>query len=176
MILGDKSDFAVEFYDDCRDSVGRAIGRISCWANGIEIGNIEEPGCLLGTTAAQFGRVKKHLARQRIGWFGSDSDREVFKTIHDWIFGEPESEVCCPGGYGVYHFLTDDGDSFSGMGSFCRKKLESVQLMVFSTVEANAGRGVNPQFFDVSNEGFFSSVNGFIEWWEKLHNNALNPP
>ena len=97
----------------------------------------------------------------------------MFDAIYGCIFGECEGGGECPG-YGDHHFLSDDGDSFAGIESFFRKKEGSIQIMVFPNEAKDVAP--TPQFYEVSESSFCSSIAGFMDWWEKqMPNKAWDP-
>ena len=163
MIFGDQSDFAIEVYAE-GTSARKLLGRICCWAKGDSIGSIDLPGCILGTSVNQFERTLRHLELHRPDWFGDESDQAVFDTIYEWNFGDNPPAIACPHGYGIYFFLTDDGDSFSGIESFIRRKEIGIQLMILHDSVADDGRSAL-RIYDVTSDGFHQAVESFITWY-----------
>lgn len=119
---------------------------------------------MLATSVNQFERSLRHLELQRPDWFGDESDQAVFQTIYEWNFGDNPPTAACPHGYGIYFFITDDGDSFSGIESFIRKKGTGIQLMSMHDADADDGKSAS-RIYEVTSRGFHQSVESFVTWF-----------
>ena len=166
MIIGEKSDFAIECYRDSASDHHQVLGRICCWAKNEPIGSIETTGCMIATSVNQFERTLEHLEKQMADWFGMESDQNVFDTIYEWNCGDNPPEAACPHGYGIHYFITSDGDSFTDIESFIRKKTDAIQLMIMDVADEDHGKPV-PRIYNVSIDGFHRTVDEFIDWYNK---------
>ena len=173
MIIGEKSDFAIECYRDSSEDHHQILGRICCWAKNEAIGCIDTIDCMLATSVNQFERTLSHLEKQKADWFGTETDQEVFDTIYEWNCGDNPPKVTCPHGYGIHYFITSDGDSFTDVESFIRKKNETIQLMIMDVSGEGTGKP-NPRIYNVSIDGFHKTVDGFIDWYKSQENSQQN--
>ncbi|GHC06129.1 Imm42 family immunity protein [Cerasicoccus arenae] len=163
MDFGKREVFAIEAYATKVDSKRQWVfGRMCCWVNGLPLGNVNQPMCMLNVTA-DFLRVKlRTLDNLSNSTLSSLTARMAFKCLDQALYTEGIEPIDDPLGDNFdyrYDFLTNGGESFDGSKSFIVRAEQQVQIIF-----CNDGDEI--QSGTVSVDAFQESVSAFLRWIE----------
>ena len=123
MLFGKREDFAIECYHDpISNETGHVFGRICVWANNIQLGNINEPACILGVLENFFSECLSELSSLSDAAVDSLSDDDAFEFLNQAIYGNDartlEQIKIDARRYSKFVFLTNWSEAFDGTNAF----------------------------------------------------------
>lgn len=166
MIIGNKKEFAIECYDDTINSEKKWVfGRMCLWCNNQQLGNINEPSCMLNVTVnhlKDYQEDSNNLENEKLNKL---TDSELYSFLDNKLYNAEEettSEQVIEdmNNYSKYDFLTNGGESFDGYASFIVKGNNKYRILF---------RDMNNQIYSglVNNTVFTEVINGFIHWFKQ---------
>ncbi len=163
MIFGEKSEFAIEAYHEPISNDGTHIfGRMCCWCQGEQLGDINEPSCILGVIVGILESVIARLPQLHNSELGSLSNFEVFNFLDHKLYEDDdrtlEQVTADSKAYGKFDFLTNGGESFDNSKSFIIAESSSVRILFY---DYDRKKNVFTKF---SKKSLLNGINNFIDW------------
>ena len=135
MIFGNKEIFAIECYHDPISNDRKWVyGRMCLWCSGIQVGDIEETGCMLNVTEGflqNFIESSNELSDKNLNKLG---DRDLYKFLDEKLYSRLEKSreqiVEDSRTYRKFDFLTNGGASFDTIRCFIVRKENKYKLLL----------------------------------------------
>jgi hypothetical protein len=123
MQIGDPATFAIEcVHEPIPNENGWVFGRMRLWVHGLEVGNFDEPACMLNVTAGHLQSALERLPTLEEPTFARLSGVEVFRLLDAALYADDQRS---PGQvaadalrYRKFDFLTGGGESFDRTKAF----------------------------------------------------------
>ncbi|WP_181179554.1 Imm42 family immunity protein [Methylibium rhizosphaerae] len=170
MRFGDPTAFAIEcIHEPIPNSNRWVFGRMCIWAGGEQLGNIDEPACMLNVTARHLTGVLKRLPELDEPAFSELSDAVLYDLLDHALYvddGRTPVQVASDATrYFKFDFLTNGGESFDRSRSFIASSNGQVRLLF-----SEPPRGLVASRVDAV--AFATAVTEFLAWLESEGNNG----
>jgi len=163
MLLGRKSDFAVECYHEPNypNEHGWVFGRMCVWVQGSPLGDLDEPACMLNVTE---GHVQDCLDRLDELWdeaVDGLSDSDAFQFLDSALYADddrPNQQVYEEAvRFSKFDFLTNWGESFNGTKAFLLRSGADFRILYRLPSGSLAG-GI------VTGDVLVATMRGLLDW------------
>jgi hypothetical protein len=140
---------------------GWVFGRMCVWAGGEQLGDLDEPACMLNVTANHLSSLVKRLSTLEEPAFDSLSDTQLFELLDCKLYRDDdrttEDVAADASEFFRFDFLTNGGESFDHSKSFVTSFNGKLRL-----VFVQASSGVLSARFESA--AFVSVVAAFLAW------------
>lgn len=162
MLFGKREDFAIECYHDpISNETGHVFGRICVWANNIQLGNINEPACILGVLENFFSECLSELSSLSDAAVDSLSDDDAFEFLNQAIYGNDartlEQIKIDARRYSKFVFLTNWSEAFDGTNAFLLGSPTGFRI-IFRLRNDERGSA------SITRSGLINAIEQFLRW------------
>ncbi len=162
MLFGQREDFAIECYHDpIANEAGSVFGRICVWANNVQLGNVNEPACILGTLQSHFSKLLAELPLLRDAELENLADAAALEFLDRAIYGDDARTLkqiqADAARYSKFVFLTNWSEAFDGTKAFLLKSPAGFRIL-FRLHNGECGSA------SVTRSGLVSATQEFLRW------------
>ena len=164
MQVGDPSTFAIEcVHEPIPNGNAWVFGRMRIWLCGLQVGDFDEPACMLNVTAGHLQSVLERLSDLEEPAFVRLSDAELFRLLDEALYIDDDRTsdqvVTDAHRYWKFDFLTNGGESFDRSKSFISLCEGSVRILFEEPPRGIVSARVAPS-------EFAGTVEAFLRWVE----------
>lgn len=171
MLIGTTQTFGIECYHEpIPNATSPVFGRMCIWAEGVPLGDIEEPACMLNVTEGHLSDTISKLESLTDNSLPKCCDRSLFDFLDQALYldNERSTEEVMEDAekYFKFDFLTNGGESFDRTKSFVVSSGTNVCLLFTDCKE---------QFYSalIPQELFVGVITSFFVWIKKEGRNAV---
>ncbi|WP_172205392.1 hypothetical protein [Niveibacterium sp. COAC-50] len=170
MRFGNTSTFAIDcVHENVPNERGWVFGRMCIWARELQLGDFEEPSCMLNVTGGHLERVMGRLQALDEPSFEDLTDSQLYELLDRAVYRDDDrtaGQVAADSErYFKHDFLTNGGESFDRFKSFIATANGRVRI-----VFAECSSGPNGVSVDMAD--FVSAVTAFLGWLKQEARNV----
>jgi hypothetical protein len=164
MLLGVKEDFAIECFHelDYPNDKEWVFGRMCVWVQGVELGNIREPSCMLNVTEGHIDDCLGQLDKLHDSAVDDLPDVEAFRFLDAALYlddDRTDQQIHADAiRFSKFDFLTNWGESFDGVKAFLLKKGDRFRILFRLSSDDTPGS------VEVTRESLVSAILAFQRW------------
>ena len=163
MIFGVREDFAIECFHEPEypNAHGWVFGRMCVWARGVELGNLDEPACMLNVTEGHFEDCLDQLDELCDESVDDLPNGVAFQFLDTALYlddARTNAQIHSDAvRFSKFDFLTNWGESFDGTKAFLLKSGEHYRILYRLSCDTCGSA-------DVTRERLVNAMLAFLEW------------
>lgn len=175
MLIGDRSDFAIEVMVEPDLTIPSAVwGRMCVHIAGKTLGDFTDSFCALYPAYGHFDWHAKHRDRLWEASFDAMTPEEIHDTVRNAVYGDDDRTMDQilrdSRRYSKFDFLTNWGEQFDGYSSVIVSPAPEIMMVLHRPYARPESARLLPMDFFVakcSRLGFINASLGFVKWFDR---------